>query len=208
MGLAVVAGSAAWLVALKEPVPTWELDLTLWINDAPQWLASPLYPVMQVGTMGAPIVVALLVLVVRRDWLLAAAVVVGGLVAWFGAKGVKRAIERGRPIQYVPEIEVREGAGTGLGFISGHSAVSMYSMVVVMAVLPRSWRPVAVAVALVVGLARIVYGVHLPADVVGGWAFGAIVGVATLEVVEWLRPAPDDPGRGVRSMRTGSSLGA
>ena len=43
--------------------------------------------------------------------------------------------------------------------------------------LPVRIRPVAAAIAGLVGLARIAYGLHLPADVVGGWSLGVLVGV-------------------------------
>lgn len=192
---AVSGGTLAWIVAAQEPVPGWELELTRWLNGAPDWSASMLYPVMQLGTLGAPIGVALLILARTREWSSAAAVLVGGVVAWFGAKGVKDVVERGRPLTYLPEIDVREGSGRGLGFISGHSAVAMFTAVTVLAVLPRRWRPVALAAAAAVGVARIVYGAHLPADVVGGWAFGALLGVGAVSAIDRARrpsvPIPD-----------------
>ena len=84
-------------------------------------------------------------------------------------------------------LAVREGDGAGLGFLSGHSAVAMSAAVMAMVALPREWRPVAALVAVLVGVARIVSGVDLPADVVGGWCFGALValgGLAALDAVE------------------------
>jgi membrane-associated phospholipid phosphatase len=50
----------------------------------------------------------------------------------------------------------------------------------VMVALPRQWRPLAAVIAVLVGIARIVHGVHLPADVVGGWSFGVLLGLAGL----------------------------
>lgn len=188
--LAVLAGSAA--VALQDPVPSWELSLTRWINDAPDLLASPLYPVMQLGVVLAPLALALVIVVVGRDRPAAVAVVVSAVVAWFGAKAVKQLVDRGRPLEYLPGIDVREGDGQGLGFISGHSAVAAATAVTLMAVLPRRARPVVVVLAVLVGVARIVYGVHLPADVVGGWAFGALVGLGAVELLDaWRARAAD-----------------
>jgi membrane-associated phospholipid phosphatase len=192
VAVALVAGAAAWAVAVQEPVPSWELDLTERINGAPDALARALFPVMQAGTLGAPLVAAVGILVVRRDRLLALATVGAGLVAWFGAKGVKAVVERGRPLAYLPDIDVREGSGTGLGFVSGHSAVAMATALMVAAAVPHRWRWAVLAIPLLVGLARIVVGVHLPADVVGGWALGALVGVAALAVVDHLRPPAVD----------------
>jgi hypothetical protein len=93
----------------------------------------------------------------RRDWLLAGATVLTGFVAWFAAKGVKEVFERGRPLRYLPEIVVREGRAPG----SGSSRATRPS--------PRPppswrsprcrprWRPVAVALAAIVGI-----GPHRP----------------------------------------------
>jgi undecaprenyl-diphosphatase len=194
----IAAGAGATLmiagvIAMQSPLPQWELDLTMWINGAPEWVASVLYPVMQLGTVLAPLLLAVVVLAWKRDVWTAAAAVIGGLVTWFAAKGVKHLVERGRPLQYLPDIVVREGSGTGLGFISGHSAVAACTALIAMTVLPRRARPVMALVAVLVGVGRIVHGVHLPLDVVGGWAFGVLVGLATVEVMGRLRNRRD-PG--------------
>ena len=175
---------ASYLVARALPVPQWELTLTEWINDVPDVVATTLYPVMQAGTLGGPIAVAAGIAVFRRDWLLSGATIAAGLVAWFGAKGVKRIVERDRPLTYLPEVIVREGDGTGLGYVSGHSAVAASAAIMAMAALPRRWRPLPAIVAVLVGVARIVHGVHLPADVVGGWSFGVLIGLGALGVVD------------------------
>lgn len=185
----VAAGAGAalvvsYVVARQLPVPRWELRLTEWINDAPDALATVLYPVMQAGTLGGPIVVAASIASFKRDWLLSAATVAAGLVAWFGAKGVKRIVERDRPLTYLPEVVIREGDGTGLGYVSGHSAVAASAAIMAMAALPHRWRPLLAIVTLLVGVARIVHGVHLPADVIGGWSFGVLIGLGALGVVD------------------------
>ena len=185
--LALGAGvglAASYAVAVQTPVPEWELRLTEWINEAPDAIATAMYPVMQAGTLGGPIVVATLIAAFRRDWLLSGATVVAGLVAWFGAKGVKWVVERDRPLSYLPEVVIREGDGTGLGYVSGHSAVAATAAIMAMAVLPRRWRLLPALVAGVVGIARIVHGVHLPADVIGGWSFGILIAHGALGAVD------------------------
>ena len=185
--LAVAAGAgllASYVVAVQVPVPHWELRLTEWINDAPDAVAAVLYPIMQAGTLGGPIVVAVWIAVFKRDWLLSGATVVAGLVAWFGAKGVKRIVERDRPLTYLPKVIIREGDGTGLGYVSGHSAVAATAAIMAMAALPGRWRPVPAVVGVLVGVARIVHGVHLPADVIGGWSFGVLVALGALGIVD------------------------
>jgi len=192
--IAVAAGIglvASYLVAVREPVPSWELSLTEWINDAPDAVATVLYPVMQFGTLGGPVLVAAAIVIFRRDWLLSAATVVAGLAAWFAAKGVKRLVERARPVTYLPEIVIREGDGTGLGYVSGHSAVAAATAMMAMAALPPRWRPVLAGVAFLVGIARVVHGVHLPADLVGGWSLGVLIALGALSIVDRIRSAGD-----------------
>ena len=181
--VAAVALGASWLVARRRPIPGWEIDVTRWINHAPEWVAHAMWPVMQAGTLWAPMVIALVVGLVRRDWLLAACIAGAGVVTWLGAKVVKHVVGRGRPDAYVHDLVVRDGSG-GSGYLSGHAAMAAAMAVVLMAAVPRRWRPVLVLLAAVVGVARIVHGVHFPADVVGGWAFGVLVGVATLAVYD------------------------
>jgi undecaprenyl-diphosphatase len=170
------------LIAKQDPLPPRELSLTTWINNAPDWVASVLYLPMQLGTVIAPLGFAVVMIVWKRDWWTAAASVVGGVATWFAAKGVKQIVKRGRPLQYLPDLHVREGSGTGLGFISGHSAVAACTALIAMTVLPRRARPWLVLAAVAVGIGRIVHGVHLPADVTGGWAFGVLVGLGTIEL--------------------------
>jgi undecaprenyl-diphosphatase len=142
---------------------------------------------MQLGTVWAPIVVGAAIVAFRRDWLLGAATVITGLAAWFVAKAVKSVVKRGRPLVYLPEIVVREGTGTGLGFVSGHATVAAATAVLAVAALPRRARPVAVVLAGVVGVGRVVDGVHLPADVVGGWALGTLMGLGAVVLVDRIR---------------------
>jgi membrane-associated phospholipid phosphatase len=192
--VALVALGASWIVAVQEGPAEWEKSITRWLNDAPDWVAHAMWPVMQGGTLAAPFVVALVIGLVRRDWFVAGVVAIVGVVTWFGAQGVKRVVERERPVAFLADLHVREGTGNGLGYISGHSAMAAALAVVALTVVPRRWWPLLFALVAVVGIARVVHGVHLPADLVGGWAFGTLVGLVGVSVIDWHRrraaPAP------------------
>jgi membrane-associated phospholipid phosphatase len=66
-----------------------------------------------------------------------------------------------------------------LSFPSGHSANAMmvYVTMALTVVDPRRrtpWLAAAFLLAFVIGLSRLVLGVHWPSDVVGGWSFGLL----------------------------------
>jgi undecaprenyl-diphosphatase len=200
-----VALVGSYLVAIRRPLPRRELDITSTINDVPDAVATGLWPIMQLGSAWGPAVVAVAVLAFLRDRLLAATIFVTGMVTWFSAKGVKQLVERGRPPAYIPDIVVREGQGTGLGYISGHSAVAAAVAVVTATALPRRARPAAAGIAALVGVARIVHGVHLPADVIGGWAFGTLTGLGGTWVMTQLRARRADASPGSTGTPAGSA---
>ncbi len=175
--VALVGFLASAVVAWSDRPPSWELRITEWFTEVPDAGVAVLWPVMQLGTAWAPLLAAAVVLAITRDGRRAAVTLLAGLASWFLAKAVKELFQRGRPLEFLPSIDVREGAGTGLGFVSGHAAVAATCAVCIVAVLPVRIRPVAAGIALLVGLARIAYGLHLPADVVGGWSLGVLVGV-------------------------------
>jgi undecaprenyl-diphosphatase len=189
--VAVTGLVGSYLIAIRTTVPAWELALTEWLNGAPAGVATWLQPVMQLGTVAGPLAVAVGIGVVRRDWWLAGATMMAGLVAWLVANGLKVTVERGRPGAYSRVIVVREHGADGFGYVSGHSAVAASAMVMLMVALRPAWRPAAAAVAGVVGVARLVHGVHLPADVVGGWCVGVLLALGALALLDLLeRHAP------------------
>ncbi|HEX8514378.1 MAG TPA: phosphatase PAP2 family protein [Allosphingosinicella sp.] len=88
-------------------------------------------------------------------------------------EAMKNVFDRARPDPLGHEVAVHN-----LAFPSGHSANSMagWLAIALLAASPALRRPaiaLALAIALVTGLCRLVLQVHWPTDVVGGWAFGA-----------------------------------
>lgn len=194
---ALAAVVTSWLVAVRERPPGWELRVFRALNELPEVTATVLHPVMQFGTIASPLVVAMAVLIFRRDRVLALAAVLVGFAAWFGARAIKRVVGRQRPIAFVQDLIVRDGDGKGLGYVSGHSAVAAATAVIVVAALPVRYRWLPVLAAFVVGVARIIHGVHLPADVVGGWGFGTLLGLGGVALAERFR-RPTNPNRAGR----------
>ena len=90
-------------------------------------------------------------------------------------KVVKRLVDRGRPASLLSDVRLREHA-SGLGYVSGHTAVAFALAAVLAPSMPRRWRLFAVVLAVLVGVARIYAGAHLPLDVVGGAGVGLLCG--------------------------------
>ncbi|HEX4901829.1 MAG TPA: phosphatase PAP2 family protein [Acidimicrobiales bacterium] len=165
----VVVGGA---IASGGPV-VGEVAVVEAVNDLPRPAIETLEVVMQLGARGAIVLVALVaaVLADRRRLRVAVAVLLAGAAAWFVNAQVKDVVDRPRPAGVGAEVEVLDEA-RGLGYPSSHVAVAAASLV---AAALGTRRPVGAALALaaVVGLARMAVGVHLPLDVVGGLGLGA-----------------------------------
>jgi undecaprenyl-diphosphatase len=76
-------------------------------------------------------------------------------------------------------------------FPSGHATSSMiFYLTLAVALAPPPWRRTAAAgavlLSLLVGLSRVMLGVHWPSDVVGGWSFGLLWVLVTLRPAERL----------------------
>lgn len=110
-------------------------------------------------------------------------------------EGMKTVFDRARPDPLGHEVAVHN-----LAFPSGHSANAMagWLAIALLAASPRLRRPaiaLALAIALVTGLSRLILQVHWPSDVLGGWAFGA---AWTLFLVRMFDPVHTGDGRIVR----------
>jgi undecaprenyl-diphosphatase len=135
------------------------------------------WPIMQLGNIGA-VPIAAAVAAILRKWRLAAGILLGGLVTYFLAKVVKKIVVRGRPPDLVDDVRTRGAAALGRGYVSGHAAVVTLLVTLTWPYLSRNGRIVAVALAVAVCLARVYVGAHLPLDIVGGAALGLAVGGA------------------------------
>lgn len=186
VGGGLLAGSW-WVARQVTSLPGWEGSLTLDVNRWPDWLVTPIWPVMQMGNVWMVAVLPVGVYLWQRRWRAAAAAAVAPLAAWAFAKGVKELAARGRPADYLDSVAVREAGVHGYGFVSGHAAVAFASATVVSVYLPARWRVVPFAVAGVTGIARVYVGAHLPLDVIGGAGLGVACGALAL----WLFGEPE-----------------
>lgn len=145
-------------------------------NDAPDAIHLPVWTVMQSGSLAAVFVVSGELLRQRRTHA-AMASLLAGTAVWGGIKLVKPLVGRGRPDRHLEEVAVRGQPQTGLGFPSGHAAVSV--TLALAATPPGPARALALAVAASTGCGRMYVGAHLPLDVVAGFVAGALASVLT-----------------------------
>src|SRR5215213_10308750 len=179
---AVVGGAAlltgSWIVvALRDDVPPLEQRVFAAVNGLPASLWSVLWTPVQLGSFAGSLVVTFATAAVTRRRPLTVAVLGASQAAYWSAKGVKRVVRRGRPAHLLVDVAVRERT-TGLGFVSGHSAVAFALATVLAPELPRPARAAPLALAAVVAAGRVYAGAHLPLDVVGGIGMGVIAGAA------------------------------
>ena len=193
----VVVGGGGGPTALDSAV----FDLTRqWTTRVP--LAVDVAALVGAGTdVLVSFVVATVVtvaLALRRRWVLALFVGVSGLVGVALVELVKWSVGRARP----PGAETYVDASSGSSFPSGHASVGVYvylalAVLVVLAgrrrdrprVVLLGWLTAVLGV--LIGVSRLVLGVHWATDVLAGWALGSAV---VLAVAALLRP--DEPRRG------------
>lgn len=182
-GLALLAIGAIALTICALPIDRHhvsdaEIDVFRAVNDPTLAPFVIVWPIMQLGNF-VVVPVAAAVAAAFRKWWLAAGLLVAGLVAYeLAADVIRSLVERGRPPALLPDVHVRGTASGGLGFVSGHVAVITALAVVAWPYLGRVGRVIAILAPVLVALARMNVGAHLPLDVVGGAALGLAVGGA------------------------------
>lgn len=173
-----VAGVAASAVPVnRDGVGRREAGVFRAVNDLPDSLFVPAWPVMQLGTLGAAPALAVAAHL-AGDEVLARRLVMAGPATWALSKAVKRRVQRGRPHALLEHVHTRGQPATGLGYLSGHAGVAVVIGLAVLRHSRRRSRVVALAAMPIVGLSRIYVGAHLPLDVVGGAALGLAVDAA------------------------------
>jgi glycosyltransferase 2 family protein len=180
---AVLAGAVATfaggaILARRAGVTRTELRWFELVNGLSHRVHAPVWALMQLGSLGGPLVTGAVIRVAGHRGLGTRVMTVGALT-WVAAKAVKPSVRRDRPAATIPKTRVLGHEQSGLGYPSGHAAVAAATAAVVAPHLPRRWRPVAWAVALGVGPTRVYVGAHLPLDVLGGVALGVASGTAS-----------------------------
>lgn len=189
----VVAGLLSLLVVLvvvpggapPTVLDEWVVDLTAeWTPQAP-WAVDAAAAIGVLTDVEASTVVGVLtagVLLARRMWVFAAFVTACGLAGVVMVELLKRSVGRLRP----PGADEFIESGLDRSFPSGHASVGVYLYgavsLLVLVVAARQgrrlgmWLGVALfTFGIVIGLSRIVIGVHWTTDVLAGWALSSVI---------------------------------
>lgn len=172
LGLAVALFAAATLLSRDAAVSSWELHAFDAIYGLPSWLRGFFYVITQFGSIYVLIALVLFYLG-RKHYHIVIRLLMTGTFAYLLAGFGKSILGRGRPDQLLPNIITLDFA-QGPGFPSGHVALAVALALTIGHYLPRKYHWIPVVWIVGVALSRIYLGVHLPLDIVGGFAVGWI----------------------------------
>lgn len=115
---------------------------------------------------------------IRKHYMNALKVLLAGVGAYIAALLLKSLAIRARPYVLLDNVHVRETAIGANGFPSGHVAVATALALVIYRYLPKRFHKFVSWSVVLVAVSRLYLGMHLPMDLVGGFAVGLIIGSA------------------------------
>ena len=185
----VLLAWAAFAAGSTEPSQA-EINLFRLVNQLPSGAGAPLVAVMQLGTLVAVPVFATVCVLSRRARLGRLVLLAGG-AAWLAAKGLGVLVAERRPDEVLSGVVLHGATGGGLSFPATNVAVAAAMATVASPHLTRSARRTTWLLVGLIAVARLYAGVHFPADVLGGFALGWVIGSAINFVFGAPRGFPD-----------------
>jgi undecaprenyl-diphosphatase len=145
------------------------------LNHLPD-IFLPVFLLLSVfGTIGFAVLVSIYGLFKKR-YIFALKIFIAGVGAYAIAYGLKLLDIRARPQALFDVANIRESAIETNGYPSGHVAVATALAIILYQYTPSKYHKYITLTVVGVALSRMYLGVHLPADLLGGFALGLIVG--------------------------------
>lgn len=182
-GLGVVLFTVSAVLARAGPA-SWDARLFRILNEVPAAAASVLTPLSHLF-LPAGIIAVVLVTVVyavarNRSVLPVAAAALAAGAAWMLANLAKAITDRPRPYQVVADTVLRQPPAHGPSFPSSHTAVTLAVAIALVPFLARLLAAAGITYAILVGWSRVYLGAHYPLDVLAGAGAGMAVGGVVL----------------------------
>lgn len=160
----------ATLLSRDTALPSWEINLFNSIHDWPDFLYPLFYAVTQLGSifmLGG----LLAFYFFRNKYHILIRLLMTGTLAYLLAGFVKSVWGRARPHELLDGIVALDYI-QGPGFPSGHTALAVALALTIGHYVPRAYHWLIAVWIVGVALSRIYLGVHLPMDIIGGFAIG------------------------------------
>jgi len=168
---------AAWFFAKNGQITGLELSVFRSINDAPKIITEIFLGITFLGALGTAWILAAIIFAFKR-YVFAFEIFTSSTGAFLLAGLIKEAAIRARPYQLLQGVNAMGFRYSDMGFPSIHMAVFAAVAVVLMPRINVRIRAIVCALGLLVGISRIVLGMHAPLDIIGGLGVGLAVGSA------------------------------
>ena len=147
------------------------------LNHLPDFFYPIFLLISLFGTIGFAILLTVYGLFKKR-YIFAAKVFIAGVGAYALAYGLKMLEIRARPQVLFDVANIRESALATNGYPSGHVAVATALAIILYQYTPSKYHKPITFTVVGIAISRMYLGVHLPADLIGGFALGLIIGSA------------------------------
>lgn len=172
LGLAAALFAAATLLSREPAISDWEAHIFDAIYTLPSWLHGFFYVITQFGSIYVFFILAAFY-IAKKHYHIVIRLLMAGSLAYLLAGFAKSVWGRARPEDMLPNI-IALDVTQGPGFPSGHTALAVALALTIGHYLPRKYHWIPVVWIVGVALSRIYLGVHLPLDIIGGFAIGLI----------------------------------